>query len=238
MTVRDDGGGNGAGDAERWVQAESALDLRVAAFISRNTAIHVNLFQVRRVASMAAASRSGGRADVRLLNSPHPQPHEQQDFQAAAPPGGMHQNCTHYFGTGERFMFGLVFTAGRSRLARRRHRIEGARPLDPWRATIIQAENWAEYLGVELSSALRMHATALSVFFSCRYTLPVGASNTPPTGRALPVPVFRYIPGSSTDLSAENSNKVRTATLATARDTSGILKNCTSPPPGKYRTVP
>ncbi|KAI8503445.1 hypothetical protein Bbelb_184160 [Branchiostoma belcheri] len=37
--------------------------------------------------------------DVRLLNSPHPQPHEQQDFQAAAPPGGMHQNCTHYFGT-------------------------------------------------------------------------------------------------------------------------------------------
>ncbi|KAI8496712.1 hypothetical protein Bbelb_253670 [Branchiostoma belcheri] len=107
--------------------------------------------------------------DVRLLNSPHPQPHEQQDFQAAAPPGGMHQNCTHYFGTGERFMFGLVFTAGRSRLARRRHRIEGARPIDPWRATIIQAENWAEYLGVELSSALRMHATALSVFFSCRF---------------------------------------------------------------------
>ncbi|KAI8521823.1 hypothetical protein Bbelb_015770 [Branchiostoma belcheri] len=37
--------------------------------------------------------------DVRLLNSPHPQPHEQQDFQAAAPPGGMHQNFTHYFGT-------------------------------------------------------------------------------------------------------------------------------------------
>ncbi|KAI8493164.1 hypothetical protein Bbelb_291680 [Branchiostoma belcheri] len=36
----------------------------------------------------------------------------------------------------------------------------------------------------KLSSALRMHATALSVFFSCRYTLPVGASNTPPTGRA------------------------------------------------------
>ncbi|KAI8493666.1 Lipoxygenase y domain-containing protein 1, partial [Branchiostoma belcheri] len=69
------------------------------------------------------------------------------------------------------------------------------------------------------------HATALSVFFSCRCTLPVGAPNTPPTGRALPVPVFRYIPGSSTDLSAENSNKVRTATLATARDTSGILKN-------------
>ncbi|KAI8517963.1 hypothetical protein Bbelb_039800 [Branchiostoma belcheri] len=54
------------------------------------------------------------------------------------------------------------------------------------------------------------HATALSVFFSCRCTLPVGAPNTPPTGRALPVPVFRYIPGSSTDLSAENSNKVRT----------------------------
>ncbi|KAI8479133.1 hypothetical protein Bbelb_431340 [Branchiostoma belcheri] len=127
-------------------------------------------------------------------------------------------------------MFGLVFTAGRSRLARRRHRIEGARPIDPWRATIIQAENWAEYLGVELSSALRMHATALSVFFSCRYTLPVGASNTPPTGRALPVPVFRYIPGSSTDLSAENSNKVRTATLATARDTSGILKNVKTAP--------
>ncbi|KAI8503444.1 hypothetical protein Bbelb_184150 [Branchiostoma belcheri] len=39
------------------------------------------------------------KPDVRLLNSPHPQPHEQQDFQAAAPPGGMHQNCTHYFGT-------------------------------------------------------------------------------------------------------------------------------------------
>ncbi|KAI8484855.1 hypothetical protein Bbelb_374520 [Branchiostoma belcheri] len=75
------------------------------------------------------------------------------------------------------------------------------------------------------------HATALSVFFSCRCTLPVGAPDTPPTGRALTVLVFRYIPGSSTDLSAENSNKVRTATLATARDTSGILKNCTSPPP-------
>ncbi|KAI8485090.1 hypothetical protein Bbelb_371960 [Branchiostoma belcheri] len=27
MTARDDGGGNGASDAERWVQAESALDL-------------------------------------------------------------------------------------------------------------------------------------------------------------------------------------------------------------------
>ncbi|KAI8494318.1 hypothetical protein Bbelb_280780 [Branchiostoma belcheri] len=66
------------------------------------------------------------------------------------------------------------------------------------------------------------HATALSVFFSCRCTLPVGALNTPPTGRALPVPVFRYVPGSSTDLSSENSNKVRTATLATARDTSGF----------------
>ncbi|KAI8488948.1 hypothetical protein Bbelb_334660 [Branchiostoma belcheri] len=58
MTARDDGGGNGAGDTERWVQAESALDLRVAAFISRNTAIHVNLFQVRSVASMAAANIS------------------------------------------------------------------------------------------------------------------------------------------------------------------------------------
>ncbi|KAI8510820.1 hypothetical protein Bbelb_117360 [Branchiostoma belcheri] len=49
------------------------------------------------------------------------------------------------------------------------------------------------------------HATTLSVFFSCRCTLPVGAPNTPPTDRALPVPVFRCIPGSSTDLSAENS---------------------------------
>ncbi|KAI8498532.1 eva-1 [Branchiostoma belcheri] len=29
------------------------------------------------------------------------------------------------------------------------------------------------------------HATALSVFFSCRCTLPVGAPNTPPTGRAV-----------------------------------------------------
>ncbi|KAI8507540.1 hypothetical protein Bbelb_149200 [Branchiostoma belcheri] len=34
---------------------------------------------------------------------------------------------------------------------------------------------------------------------------PVGAYRLdPPTGRALPVPVFRYIPGSSTDLSGEN----------------------------------
>ncbi|KAI8482177.1 hypothetical protein Bbelb_400650 [Branchiostoma belcheri] len=52
-------------------------------------------------------------------------------------------------------MFGLVFTAGRSRLARRHHRIESARPIDPWRATIIQAENWAEYLGVEVYFACR-----------------------------------------------------------------------------------
>ncbi|KAI8510609.1 hypothetical protein Bbelb_115250 [Branchiostoma belcheri] len=57
--------------------------------------------------------------------------------------------------TGERFMFGLVFTAGRSRLARRHHRIESARPIDPWRATIIQAENWAEYLGVEVLPNLK-----------------------------------------------------------------------------------
>ncbi|KAI8518701.1 hypothetical protein Bbelb_047180 [Branchiostoma belcheri] len=81
-------------------------------------------------------------------------------------------------------MFGLVFTAGRSRLARRHHRIESARPIDPWRATIIQAENWAEYLGVEKAVLGAAHATALSVFFSCRCTLPVGAPKTPPTGRA------------------------------------------------------
>ncbi|KAI8521917.1 hypothetical protein Bbelb_016710 [Branchiostoma belcheri] len=29
MTARDDGGDNGVGDAERWVQAESALDLQM-----------------------------------------------------------------------------------------------------------------------------------------------------------------------------------------------------------------
>ncbi|KAI8514381.1 hypothetical protein Bbelb_087050 [Branchiostoma belcheri] len=163
--------------------------------------------------------------DVRLLNSPHPQPHEQQDFQAAAPPGGMHQNCTHYFGTcvcTNLCSMELNITRLIALLAAGRPEVAGnascSALFSPLAAADLQDVTTA-------SKALRMHATALSVFFSCRYTLPVGAPNTPPTGRALPVPVFRYIPGSSTDLSAESSNKVRTATLATARDTSGILKN-------------
>ncbi|KAI8490695.1 hypothetical protein Bbelb_314880 [Branchiostoma belcheri] len=163
-------------------------------------------------AGLAASATSGwanGSGDVRLLNSPHPQPHEQQDFQAAAPPGGMHQNCTHYFGTCVCTNLRPVQHAGNASCSAL---------FSPLAAADLQDVTTA-------SKALRMHATALSVFFSCRYTLPVGAPNTPPTGRALPVPVFRYIPGSSTDLSAESSNKVRTATLATARDTSGILKN-------------
>ncbi|KAI8491185.1 hypothetical protein Bbelb_312260 [Branchiostoma belcheri] len=106
--------------------------------------------------------------DVRLLNSPHPQPHEWQDLQAAAAPGGIATTtlahaCAQTLGltnrapggrlprTGRGKRFGLVFTAGRSRLARRRHR--------------------------EVISA----ATALS-----SSAVGVGSSNTPPTGRAGP----------------------------------------------------
>ncbi|KAI8504061.1 hypothetical protein Bbelb_181290 [Branchiostoma belcheri] len=64
-------------------------------------------------------------------------------------------------------LLGLVFTAGRSRFARRHHRMEGQDecgetynfgsrrvlytkcaerpPIDPWGATIIEAENWAGF---------------------------------------------------------------------------------------------
>ncbi|KAI8515572.1 hypothetical protein Bbelb_063850 [Branchiostoma belcheri] len=77
------------------------------------------------------------------------------------------------WGCGKRFKFGLVFTAGRSRLAvttASKVKLISKVCSEEGKTSLSGSMFWKAVLSAA-------HATALSVFFSCR-------CNTPPTGRA------------------------------------------------------
>ncbi|KAI8478765.1 Protein dennd6a [Branchiostoma belcheri] len=95
--------------------------------------------------------------------------------------------CTPDLGlVGDKYSF-MSETYARPNTKCAEHFFNTARPIDPWRATIIQAENWAEYLGVELAEQSGPVGVHLAGIFTSYWLC-----TSPPPGKYRTVPKIIY----------------------------------------------
>ncbi|KAI8506667.1 hypothetical protein Bbelb_160940 [Branchiostoma belcheri] len=90
--------------------------------------------------------------------------------------------CTPDLGlVGDKYSF-MSETYARPNTKCAEHFFNTARPIDPWRATIIQAENWAEYLGVELAEQSGPVGVHLAGIFTWYWLIGAGWLGNDPVG--------------------------------------------------------